>query len=94
MNVPPCSVPPAAPHSPAFSWPRHTFPRFRPPRPAPPPLPGQASNALGVPGVELNTFLTACQASWKEATATTPNNVLIFRCAQGRVRGQIDDYIS
>ncbi|GLI68045.1 hypothetical protein VaNZ11_012368 [Volvox africanus] len=39
----------------------------------------QASNALGTPGSEANTFMTACQASWKEATATTPNNVLIFR---------------
>ncbi|KAG2501549.1 hypothetical protein HYH03_000056 [Edaphochlamys debaryana] len=44
----------------------------------------QASNALGASGAsggtsEVNTFLTACQASWKEANATTPNNVLIFR---------------
>ncbi|GFR48852.1 hypothetical protein Agub_g10806, partial [Astrephomene gubernaculifera] len=39
----------------------------------------QASNMLGSPGSEVNTFITACQASWKEATATTPNNVLIFR---------------
>ncbi|KAG2434059.1 hypothetical protein HXX76_007787 [Chlamydomonas incerta] len=43
----------------------------------------QASNMLGASGVmatgESNTFLTACQASWKEATAATPNNVLIFR---------------
>ncbi|GIL52667.1 hypothetical protein Vafri_8489 [Volvox africanus] len=39
----------------------------------------QASNGLGTPGSEPNTFMTACQASWKEATATTPNNVLIFR---------------
>ncbi|EFJ49433.1 guanylyl and adenylyl cyclase family member, partial [Volvox carteri f. nagariensis] len=39
----------------------------------------QASNALSAPGSESNTFITACQASWKEANATTPNNVLIFR---------------
>ncbi|GIL79822.1 hypothetical protein Vretifemale_9103 [Volvox reticuliferus] len=39
----------------------------------------QASNALGTPGSEANTFMTACQASWKEGSATTPNNVLIFR---------------
>lgn len=39
----------------------------------------QASNMLSVAGSEANTFITACQAGWKEATASTPNNVLIFR---------------
>eukprot|EP00198_Chlamydomonas_reinhardtii_P006617 XP_001695953.1 predicted protein [Chlamydomonas reinhardtii] len=39
---------------------------------------GLSSGAVVAPG-ESNTFLTACQASWKEATAATPNNVLIFR---------------
>ncbi len=55
--------------------------RVAPPFPSPP-LPSallQASNMLSVAGSEANTFITACQAGWKEATASTPNNVLIFR---------------
>lgn len=34
-------------------------------------------NALG--GFETNTFVGVCASSWKEASSSTPNNVLIFR---------------
>jgi hypothetical protein len=38
----------------------------------------QASHALSIAS-EAHTFISVCQASWAEANAATPNNVLIYR---------------